>query len=848
MFYRPPDSNENPLIELEKQINLITCKDNVPNFTIAGDFNFPSINWQNNTVERNPQYGIKANERFVKMIDENFLHQIVDKETHGNNILDLFLTTSPDLFTSCETIPGMSKHSAVVVEYQTKVSIKNVKAREVYAFKKANAAEIVQNLIIMKDEFLHNCNNRDVNENWSFFKDRIINIVEENVPKQKVKKKTDLPWVTQRIKKILNKRKRAYKKARETSQEKDWESYRILQKNLRKEIKLAHDAYLENIFDNADNNSRNKRLWSYVKSLKREKVGIAALQEKDMIFTEGEDKAKALSNQFRKVFTVEDLTNIPHVEGEKLPKMEEIKIDLNGIIKLLHELNINKAVGPDKLPTIILKEYADIIAPVLYEIFQQSIETGVPPKDWLTANVTAIFKNKDDKLNPSNYRPISLTCVLCKLFEHIIFTNILSHYKTYNIINENQHGFQKGRSCETQLINTFNEISKEIDDHKTVHCMILDFSKAFDTVPFKRLIQKLDFYGVSGNLLKWIENWLTKRTQTVVIEDCHSDEEEVLSGVPQGTVLGPLLFLTYINSICDGITCRIKLFADDCLLYKTINDENDTKILQNDLDKIVKWCNLWQMSFNIDKCKMLKISKKLDNINVNYKIKGEEIENVKQHTYLGIELTNTLSWKEHINKILSKANKTLNMLRRNFYKSPSDIKKQAYTTLVRPILEYASSCWDPYEEVLINNLEAVQSKAARFIKNDYKWESSVTKMKNELGLHLLQQRRFIARHVQFHKAMILDTGVKLQNESNTSDVIQHMHARTDTYKYSFLPRTSRCWNIIPKEIRTTTSTEKFQKDLTNAFESGYLVMTSPRGIYNRPALGRRVKENGNAVY
>ena len=363
----------------------------------------------------------------------------------------------------------------------------------------------------------------------------------------------------------------------------------------------------------------------------------------------------------------------------------------------------------------------------------------------VAANVAAIFKNKGDKLDPSNYRPISLTCVLCKLFEHIIFTNILSHFKKYKVINENQHGFQKGRSCETQLINTINEILKEIDEHKTVHCMILDFSKAFDTVPFKRLIQQLDFYGVNGKILKWIENWLTRRTQTVTIEDCQSEEEEVLSGVPQGTVLGPLLFLTYINSICDGITCNIKLFADDCLLYKTINDENDTKLLQNEVNKIVKWCDVWQMSFDVDKCKMLKISKRIDNIDVHYKLKGEEIENVKQHTYLGVELTSTLSWKEHINKIQSKANKTLNMLRRNFYKSPSNIKKEAYVTLVRPILEYASSCWDPYEEGLINKLEAVQNKAARFIKNDYKWESSVTEMKKEIGLQLLQQRRFISR-------------------------------------------------------------------------------------------------------
>ena len=259
------------------------------------------------------------------------------------------------------------------------------------------------------------------------------------------------------------------------------------------EIKTSHDKYLSNIFDIIDNQIRSKKLWSYIKSLRREKVGITALDSNGETVTSGKEKANILSNNFRENFTEEDLTTIPTAQPSEFPEMEAIHIDVNGVENLLSQLNVNKAMGPDLIPTRILKDYANIIAPVITKILEQSIESGISPKDWLNANVTAIFKKKGNKNKASNYRPISLTCITCKILEHIIFSSIMNHYDKFQVLNKSQHGFRKFHSCETQLINTINEISQKLDEKETIECIILDFSKAFDTVPHHRLLSRLPY-------------------------------------------------------------------------------------------------------------------------------------------------------------------------------------------------------------------------------------------------------------------------------------------------------------------------------------------------------------------
>ena len=234
-----------------------------------------------------------------------------------------------------------------------------------------------------------------------------------------------------------------------------------------------------------------------------------------------------------------------------------------------------------------------------------------------SANVTAIFK-KGEKYKPSNYRPVSLTCICCKIQEHILTSNILKHLDAHNILTDCQHGFRARRSCETQLLSLAEELSSGLDKKEQHDMVVLDFSKAFDRVPHHRLLGKLEHYGVRGSTLGWIKAFLTDRVQQVTVEGATSQSLHVLSGVPQGTVLGPLLFLVFINDLPDCVQSRVRLFADDCVLYRQIKDQNDCTILQHDLEELAAWEKKWGTAFHPEKCSAIRVTRARNPISATY--------------------------------------------------------------------------------------------------------------------------------------------------------------------------------------------------------------------------------------
>ena len=221
-------------------------------------------------------------------------------------------------------------------------------------------------------------------------------------------------------------------------------------------------------------------------------------------------------------------------------------------------------------------------------LFQTSLNTGTLPQDWTDANVAPVFK-KGDRHQAENYRPVSLTSVLSKLLEHVVCQKMLLHFDKNKVLTHRNHGFRSGFSCETQLAITIDDLTRNFDNNIQTDLAILDFSKAFDTVPHDRLLHKLEAYGVRGHLIKWIEKFLCSRKMRVMVNGEYSSEAEVLSGVPQGTVLGPILFLVMINDLPDCVKSIVRLFADDCVLYRCINNFEDCLILQNDLKCLEKW-------------------------------------------------------------------------------------------------------------------------------------------------------------------------------------------------------------------------------------------------------------------
>ena len=512
---------------------------------------------------------------------------------------------------------------------------------------------------------------------------------------------------------------------------------------------------------------------------------------------------------------------MPSKKGLSFPVMPDILITKEGVVKLLNGINASKACGPDLIPSQILKEGASEIGEILQAIFQQSIITGSVPYDWRTANISAIYK-KGDKSIASNYRPVSLTSVTCKLLEHIIFTNIMKHLQEHNILVHFQHGFRAGHSCESQLVTTVDDLAKTIDVKGQSDLLILDFSKAFDTVPHQRLLHKLSYYGIRGGTHNWISSWLTQRTQRVVIDGESSEEVPVESGVPQGTVLGPLMFLVYINDIADGVSSSIRLFADDCLLYRPIRTPEDARLLQDDLSKLIKWSKTWQMAFNASKCYVLRVTKRKLPIIFNYTVDKTALRSVSHSAYLGVEFSHDLSWKTHIDKIEKKANSVLGFVKRNLYRASEDVKQLAYKSLVRPHLEYASAVWDPHHSVQISKLERTQNRAARFVKRDYRTTSSVTSMKNSLGWDTLANRRKTKRLSLFFKAVHDQIAIPLSSYPKVRDSYSTRSnrqkytvplCRTDTLRYSFYPRTINEWNSLPNSTVNSDSLENFNSEV-----------------------------------
>ena len=353
-----------------------------------------------------------------------------------------------------------------------------------------------------------------------------------------------------------------------------WLSYRKIRNEITKEINKAHKAYQEKLFDH-DSNSSHKNFWRYIRRLRKDNIGVAPLKHQNSLNGNPRDKAEILNDQFYSVFTHEDLSDLSQCADPAYSSIPDVSFSTDGILKLIKSLNINKASGTDNISARVLTICAEEIAPILTILFTQSFNSGELPNDWLTANITPVFK-KGDKSNPSNYRPISLTSLCCKLMEHILCHNIMNYLESNHILNDYQYGFRSSHSCQAQLISIIEELQLALDCHHQVDLLMLDFSKAFDTVPHQHLLKKLKYYGINGKLYYWLSTWLTKRSQRVVVDG-------------------------YNN-----ISSSLRLFADDCIIYRIIKSEQDHLQLQQDLHTVYEWSQKWQMRFNISKCVALR--------------------------------------------------------------------------------------------------------------------------------------------------------------------------------------------------------------------------------------------------
>ena len=501
--------------------------------------------------------------------------------------------------------------------------------------------------------------------------------------------------------------------------------------------------------------------------------------------------------------------------------MTNITVTREGVLKLLQDLKENKACGPDNIPPRVLKTAAEPISSCLQLLFTASLAKGTVPDDWKLANITPVFK-KGERFKASNYRPVSLTTICSKLMEHVVVSQVMQHFDHHSILTDCQHGFRAGRSCETQLLDLTQELHQHLEDYEQIDMVVLDFSKAFDKVPHRRLMDKLWNYGVRGTTHSWIKAFLSDRRQRVIVDGESSDWVPVQSGVPQGTVLGPMLFLAFINDLPKSVTSSVRLFADDCVLYRSVSNDEDCCTLQEDLEKLETWENQWCMSFNPSKCSTISITRKKKRIIHHYSLHNQILDKVDSATYLGVELSSDLTWANHINKTTKKANSRLAFVKRNLPINSVKVKEAAYKGIVRPILEYSSSVWDPHHQKYKDQLEMVQHRAARFALGIYN-QGSVTNMLHQLEWETLEDRRRKARLNMFFRILMCMVAVPLppivtRAPRPRPGYPHHFlipFCRTDAYKYSFFPQTLTQWNKLPASIACHTSLPPFKADVTS---------------------------------
>jgi hypothetical protein len=677
----------------------------------------------------------------------------------------------------------------------------------------------------------------------NYWQTSFINTCKLKIPNRIIKiRPMDKPWMTHDVKIAIRKRNRLYNKHKRNRTQENERKWRHSAKEANYFMNQAKLNHIEKIKASLmDLSIGEKKYWKIAKEVYGSKkvIGIPSLTIGNKTINTSSEKAKYLNEYF-----TEQQTLPPIAFNQQMPpllfltesRLEFIQTSEEEILKLLNSLEVGKANGPDGISNKMLKECGPAIASPLADLFNKSFEMATVPQAWKEANLCPIFK-KGDKALVSNYRPISLLPCVAKIQERIVFTKLYRYLITNNLLTSKNSGFRELDSAMNQLLFITDKIYRALEEGKEICLVFLDVFKAFDHVWHSGLLHKTRCMGVEGRLFDWLCNYLDNRKIRVVINGQKSEWLKPNAGVPQGSILGPLLFLIFVNDIVINIESDIHLFADDTSLLEIIENYQESYAkLNRDLDRLNIWAKKWLITFNATKTVYLKVSRK---VNPGPKpillLNGIVIKEVKNHKHLGLTFSDTLSWSEHINNLVLKASRCVGHLRRICREVPRECLEILYKSMIRPILEYGNIIFDGSHDTHLKRLENVQRQAAITCTGAYR-HTKHENLLEELGWQPLshrsrQHRLNIMFKIQRGTAPTYLKNVcpPLTKERTNYNLRSGMNitlpqSKTTTYQKSYFPKTIRDWNALEtsvKEIKTLETFKEYHKK-KSTYKTNYL--------------------------
>ncbi len=792
---------------------------NVPVIAV-GDFNLPNVNW--NTLTLLPR-AVPAERQLLNCVIGHGLEQLVLQPTRNNNILDLVLTSRPGFVSSLSVCPPIIPSDHQVVTFDVSLTAPFTKDASVKFrnFRKGDYGRM--NAYLAQIDWVAMFQTERTTQGmWTVFTNVVGAAVNVFVPLCRRKQKRCEH--SKEVCKLIQKQRALHSEFKRSGADVDRERWKEISRQCRSAIRHSVTDLERDLINSGDEG----KFWKFVSSRLKMNNSIPALNSIGIIHATDRDKAKALNEQFSSVFVVDDGHNLNLGRSNVHDLCDLREIDEATLYGVLSHLPNKFSSGPDGLPQFLLKRLATSIAQPLTFIFNFSLATSQLPNDWTCANITPIFK-KGLPSDPANYRPISITSATSRSFEKIIKKEILNHLLRSGNLSQSQHGFLSNHSTVTQLIECLSDWTGSLDNSQPVDVAYMDIAKAFDTVSHKKLLEKLKFYGISGRLLDWLEAWLSGRQQRVRINESFSSFADVASGVPQGSVLGPLLFLIYINDLPRVVShCKLKLFADDCKIYLCVKSQDEKEMFQSDLAAINDWCDANQLSLAIVKCSILHLGPKT-NPRCTYFLGGTVLPATNCVRDLGVLISPDLRFTEHCNNVAHLAAIKTNLVFNSFFNRSPKFLMDMYKTFVRSRLEYATSVWSPSSALNIQTIESVQRKFTRRLPG--MGALSYAERLIATNLESLEFRRIQYDLVLVYKiihrliALNFDDYFKLARSTATRGhafKLETSRCRTNIGKDFFAHRVIPIWNSLSAETVASRTIRTFKVRLNTENLSKFL--------------------------